>query len=353
MITFLFSILIFILIFIVISFGIDRFLASPPYRGEISDHFDGKVFYSLGSREKKKTSGINERSSLFKWMMNRPKNKWVYQKNPSYPVLEKKIEGQEIVATYINHSTMLFQTEGLNIITDPVWAKRVSPFYLIGPKRFRDPGIKIEDLPPIDVILLSHNHYDHMDLQALRTLYKKYNPKIFTSLGNCLYLKSQGIKGAIDMDWWGRKSITPHVSVVSVPCQHFSARALSDRNTTLWSGFVLEVPRGPIYFAGDTGYGPFVSKIKEKYNKFILSFIPIGAFKPDWMMRAVHISPVEAFQIHQELNSERSIAIHFGTFKLADDKQDEAPELLLKTVADSKVGNNDFRVLSNGGSIKF
>jgi L-ascorbate metabolism protein UlaG (beta-lactamase superfamily) len=153
------------------------------------------------------------------------------------------------------------------------------------------------------------------------------------------------------MDWWDKEVINPDISVVCVPSQHFSARAISDRNKTLWSGFVIETPRGPIYFAGDTGYGDFIQSIKQKYDKFILGLIPIGAYKPEWFMAPVHVSPDEAMKIHQDLKIDTSIAIHFGTFKLADDGQDEAKEKIKDIVSKNLLARTDFRVLENGQTV--
>ncbi len=334
-----------------IFFIFDWFISSSSYKGNTSDHFNGVDFFTPGTPL---FENLPERGKLLhfiEWMLNRPKSNWEYRKNKFRTVPAKRIEGDRIFVTFINHSTVLIQMKGLNIITDPVWEDRISPFSFMGPKRYREPGVKLKELPPIDVILLTHNHYDHMDIKTLRAISIKDNPKIFTSLGNSRYLKSRRIKGSKDMDWWDKEVISPEINLVSVPAQHFSGRAFSDRNKTLWCGFILETKRGNIYFAGDTGYGEFVNKIKEKYNKFLLSFIPIGAFKPEWFMKEVHTSPEDAIRIHKELKSEVSVGLHFGTFNLADDGQDEAKNIILKDVAKSVTPKVDFRVLDNGQTI--
>ncbi len=291
-----------------------------------------------------------ERKSVWKWILfSRRPNKWVWKENAPYPKPTERVH-EGIVITFVNHATVLVQVAGLNIITDPVWAKRASPFSFIGPKRFRAPGIALKDLPPIDMVLLSHNHYDHMDLVALKRISKKWSLKIYTGLGNTAYLSAQGITNTQDMDWWDRVEHDA-VKIVSVPAQHFSARGIRDRNGTLWCGFVIETSYGPIYFAGDTGYGAFAQAIATRYEKFILGIVPIGAYMPDWMMRTVHMSPGEALGLHKELHIATSIGIHHSTFKLADDLQDEPIKRIQELVAKDGA-KPDFRVLDHGESMR-
>ncbi len=349
MMTFLIDIVSFLIAFSLISFCIDWFLASKGYKGPKSDHFDGKKFHSYSTEER---TGLNNQTSVFKWLLTRPNIKWVWRNNEKHAVPAERVEGDAIVTTFINHSTVLIQTQGINILCDPIWSKRTSPNSFIGPARFRAPGITLEELPPIHIVLISHNHYDHMDVGTLRWLSKTWNPKIVAGLGNAEFLKSKGIDAVHDMDWFDKEIISNNVSIVCAPGQHFSSRALFDRNKTLWCGFIIETPSGPIYFAGDTGYGSFVEKIKEKYPAGIkLAFLPIGAFKPEWFMGPVHISPSQAMQIHKELDIKTSVAIHFGTFHLADDGQDE-PQTRIKELIEKHTAPDgskpDFRILENG-----
>jgi L-ascorbate metabolism protein UlaG (beta-lactamase superfamily) len=283
-------------------------------------------------------------------MSTRRTSKWEKRENKFQTVPKERVMGDEIVVTFINHSTMLIQTHGINILTDPVWSRRVSPFRFLGPVRYRDPGIRFDELPPIDVVLISHNHYDHMDVATLKQINKKWKPMIFAGLGNARFLRRSGIRGVFDMDWWDKEVVRNGIAIVCAPGQHFSSRAISDRDKTLWCGFVIETPKGPIYFAGDTGYGSFVEKLHEHYPSFRLAFLPIGAFRPTWFMAPVHISPDQAFQMHHELHVETSIAMHFGTFHLADDHQDEPPERI-HTLCDDAKGKGEtpnFIVLENG-----
>ncbi len=341
--------ILFIAVISLLVFLFLRHISSDGYKGPVSDHFDGERFKSYGSPIRL-TFKSNGHPSVFKWMLERRKNTWQLRNNTFTPTIVERVSGSNIKITYINHSTFLIQMYGKNILTDPVFATRVSPLSFIGPKRYRAPGIKLEDLPPIDMVLLSHNHYDHMDLSALRRISKKWHPLILTGLGNRTYLLKHGIQGSEDMDWWDERNIDEHLKIVVMPAQHFSARAFADRNKTLWMGFTIETPNGNIYFAGDTGYGVFVEKIKEKYQSFRLALIPIGAYLPPWMMSPVHISPDEAIRIHKELHIEKSIAMHHGTFRLADDGQDEPTEHL-KKLLQTEAGV-DFQVLENGGEFK-
>ena len=341
-------ILLTLILSVVIGFVVNYWLAAPSYKGLVSDHFDGERFYNYGKYATDAILPEQRNGSLWKWILNRPKNEWQWRENTPHPTIVERVEGAELVVTYINHATVLLQTEGLNIITDPVWSNRVSPFTFMGPKRYRPVGIALDELPSIDVILLSHNHYDHLDLASLRAIVAIHKPKIFTSLGNAAYLASHGITGAIDMDWWSEQTLKEGIKLTCVPAQHFASRALSDRNKTLWCGFVFETSRGPVYFAGDTGYGSFVEKIAERFTGFRFALIPIGAYLPEFFMSPVHISPSQALQIHRELNVQTSMGIHFGTFRLADDGQDQPIQEIKSLLSEPQNMALNFHILDNG-----
>lgn len=352
---FLIYFIMYLAVFAILGFGfsfiIDFVIKSAGYRGEKSDHFDGVEFFAPGHSPYDKLYDHARGKFFWKWVLRRPKNHWRHEKNKFRTVPEKRVNSDRIFITFINHSTVLIQTGGLNIITDPVFSNHIGPLPILKLHRYKEPGVKMEELPKIDIILLSHNHYDHMDLKSLRFISVRDNPRILTPLGNSHYLKVHRVKGGEDMDWWDKKVINSDFSVTCVPSQHFSARALTDRNKTLWSGFVLETNRGNIYFAGDTGYGDFIEKIKERYEKFLVGLVPIGAYKPEWFMAPVHISPEEAVKIHTELKIETSIAIHFGTFKLADDGQNEARDFIKRITSKSISPRVDFRALENGQTV--
>lgn len=317
-----------LIIYLITYLGFDRKLRAKRYRGEKRYHFDGKRFLNIGHEHEPKR---NEWRLLLEWMLNRKRSDWVWRENARSATPVARVEGGEVVVTFINHASVLIQTQGLNILTDPVYAYRVSPFSWLGPRRFRAPGVAFEKLPPIDVVLISHNHYDHMDVATLRRLHQRFHPKIYVGLGNAEYLARYGID-AHEMDWWDDATLGDALRLVAVPAQHFSSRAISDRDRTLWCGYVIETPRGPIYFAGDTGHGPFLNEIKERYQKFLLGLIPIGAFLPYFIMKRVHLSPTEAYHIAHELQVETMIPVHYGTFRLADDRQDEPVNDLLKAM---------------------
>lgn len=317
--------------------------SAPPYQGPTSDHFDGKHFFN---QQKVKVSGF---ASLLRWMLTRKPGKWrAFTDTPPGAPPPERVGDRKIRVTFVNHTTILIQTEHLNIITDPVWSERVSPFSWIGPKRHRPPGIRFEDLPPIDLILLSHNHYDHLDIATIKRLHAAHHPLIVTTLGNTQFLASQGVEGSVDMDWWEERTVAGGIEIACVPAEHFSGRGTTDRNQTLWGGFVLKTPNATIYFAADTGFGPQFEQIRARYAPINLSLLPIGAYRPTWFMAPVHMSPADAVNAHQTLGSEESMAIHFGTFHMADDGEFEPIEALHTALDQAGVPREEFWTLDNG-----
>jgi len=221
------------------------------------------------------------------------------------------------IITVINHATVLIQVDNLNILTDPHYSLRASPVQFAGPKRVVKPGIAFDDLPSIDIVLISHNHYDHLDLDTLRRLQDRDAPKFVAGLKTKSFLADNGIQTAVDLDWW--QSISAgQTKITFVPSQHWSARGLFDKREMLWGGFYIENSY-KIYFAGDTGYGKFFKTIKEKLGAPDLSLIPIGAYEPRWFMKDAHLNPRDSLQAFQDLESKKMIGIHFGTFKLTDE----------------------------------
>jgi len=239
----------------------------------------------------------------------------------------------------------LIQTGSLNILTDPIWSDRASPFTRVGPKRHRAPGLRFEDLPPIDVVLLSHNHYDHLDIATLTRLKKEHQPRFVSALGNRALLQNHGITDAIELDWWEKTDLSDQGSVTCVPAQHFSGRSLSDIDCTLWCGFVIQAIAGNIYFAGDTAIGDHFKEIKKRFGKFRLTLLPIGAYLPRWFMHPVHLSPAEAVNIHYLLQADVSVAIHFGTFALADDGEAQPVRELREALGNP---SSNFWILEHG-----
>lgn len=309
-----------------------------------SDHFDGRRYYNPSVRNRSFWEVIC-------WMWKRKVKPW-----PLIPVEQRKLQRErsdpgECLVTFINHSTILLQLEGLNILTDPIWSERASPFSWLGPKRVVLPGIKFEDLPPIDIVLVSHNHYDHMDIPTLRRLSEEHHPIFFVSKGNQTYLKSKGIHSKIhEMDWWDDCAISEQYHLHFVPAQHFSSRGIFDRNATLWGGFVIKGAKQMIYFAGDTGYTPHFAEIQKRLGSPTLSILPIGAFEPRKFMDVVHLSPEEAVEVHLLMKSAQSMAIHFGTFQLADEDIHHPIEQLQKALLHHQIPSESFWVLNPGDS---
>jgi L-ascorbate metabolism protein UlaG (beta-lactamase superfamily) len=243
--------------------------------------------------------------------------------------------------TFINHATTLLQADNLNILTDPIWSERCSPSAHIGPKRHRAPGIRFRDLPPIDFVLISHNHYDHLDLPTLHALRRTYRPRVVTPLGNDRFLKQHGIRNVIALDWW-----QSFEGITLVPARHFCSRGLSDRDANLWGGFVIGGPSGHAYFAGDTGFGGHFAKIAERFPSIRLALLPIGAFLPRWFMEPMHMSPDDAVRAHEMLGAQTSVPMHYGTFDLGDDGEHEPVEELRRAIAER--GKPNIVILRHG-----
>ena len=239
---------------------------------------------------------------------------------------------------------MLLQQPGCNILTDPIWSARCGPAWFIGPRRHREPGVEFRHLPPLHAVLISHNHYDHLDLPTLRRLAARGGATFVVPLGVAPFLKSHGIGPARELDW-GDSLDLPGATVHSVPAFHFSARGLFDRNRTLWCGYLIESAFGKVYFAADTGFGPHFAWIRDRFGPPRLALLPIGAYEPRWFMSPIHMNPDEAAEAHRIIGAATSIAIHHGTFQLADESLD-APRRRLRACAPA----DSFLILENGES---
>jgi L-ascorbate metabolism protein UlaG (beta-lactamase superfamily) len=304
---------------------------------QFPDHFDGKRFYNPGAPQARGFGAV------LRWKLTsrpEPSPRFIADVVPSIP--PRRVQGSGMRATLVNHSTVLLQQRACNILTDPIWSERTSPLSWIGPRRHRKPGISWENLPPIDIVLLSHNHYDHLDLPTLRLLAARKESTFVVPSGVGRLLRAQNIGPVRELDW-GESVSLAGCTIHGVPALHFSGRGVHDLNRTLWCGYTIESPDRLVYFAADTAFGPHFAQIREKFGAPHLALLPIGAYEPRWFMSPVHMGPDDALRAHDILGAGTSIAIHHGTFQLADDGLDTPRQQILAGAAPKS-----FLVLNNG-----
>lgn len=321
--------------------------ARQRYHGPPSDHFDGVRFFS--------PHGLTLRSTwdLVKWKFTTKPARWPRKvKNERIPHLAARVESGQAVLTFVNHVTMLVQVNGLNVLTDPVWSERVSPFQWAGPRRIRRPGIALKDLPKIDVVLISHNHYDHLDLRTVRKLFKRHDPLFLCALGDGRLLETVKDLRYRELDWY--QNVEQGGSRFTfLPSEHWSARGVSDRNLSLWGSFMIEAPGYSVYFGGDSGYSPHFADIARKFPKIDLALLPIGAYSPRWFMKQHHMDPQDAVKAHKDLKALRSIGIHFGTWQLTDEGLDVPVRELREAVREAGLAEGEFDVMKEGETRSF
>ncbi|MBI4871795.1 MAG: MBL fold metallo-hydrolase [Candidatus Riflebacteria bacterium] len=292
----------------------------------MSDHCDGRRFHNLGGvREQHRVLALL-RWSATRHLQLRRRHRTGAGPQTAHPL--PPTPAGALSVTWIGHSTMLVRLDGLTLLTDPIWSERCSPLTFAGPRRHHPPGVAFQSLPGIDVVLISHNHYDHLDLPTVRRLAERDDPLFVVPLGLAAWFRRHRMPRVVELDWWKSVDHGP-VRVHAVPAQHFSGRTPWDGNRTLWAGFVVESGPGRFYFAGDTAFGSFFKEIGRRFGPIRLAALPIGAYAPRWFMGRVHISPEDAVQAHVDLSSQESVAIHFGTFRLTDEPFGE-PERLLQ-----------------------
>jgi len=263
--------------------------------------------------------------------------------------------------TWIGHATMLVQASGLNVLTDPVFSERASPFQFVGPKRTQPPGVALADLPAIDAVVISHNHYDHLDRHAIKALDERAQGKtlFLVPLGIKQWLADIGVHNAVELDWWQSHKVG-NVEFHFTPVQHWTARALGDRNQSLWGGWAVFGPDFHWYFSGDTGYSQDFRDTQQRFagknaasasgtqDGFDLALIAVGAYEPRWFMKEQHINPAEAVQIHRDLHARRSVGVHWGTFNLTDEPLDQPPRDLADARRAQGVADDEFSVMKIG-----
>ncbi len=321
--------------------------ANRYYSGPPSDHFDGTLFFNPDGQMPGRFT------DLLKWQLSGQRSKWPAANPSPFEPTEPapRVDGGGLRLTMVGHSTLLIQTAGLNILTDPVWSPRVSPLSFAGPRRVNPPGIAFSQLPPIDLVLVSHNHYDHLDLATLKRLKAKHDPQVLTPLGNDAIINAAVPSMRLTAhDWGERIEIAKDIAIHVEPVHHWSARGARDRRMALWAGFVVETPDGNIYFAGDTGFhgGANYRLMAEKHGGFRLAILPIGAYEPRWFMAPQHQNPEEAVQGMQLANAAHAAGCHWGTFRLTDEPIDEPAQRLAEALEAQGVPQERFRALRPG-----
>jgi L-ascorbate metabolism protein UlaG (beta-lactamase superfamily) len=308
------------------------------YAGSPSDHFDGLRFFNLDQLDTDRSL-----ADVLRWKFKETAARWPASVPGRQVVPDERVTGLRV--TMVGHATVLIQSGSLNVLTDPLWSERSSPVSFAGPRRVMAPGIALADLPPIDVVLLSHNHYDHLDMATLRQLHNAHKPLIITPLGNDTIVR-QAIPGArlVTGDWWDQLALPGDATATIVPAYHWSARGARDRRMALWGGFMLKTSGGLTYFSGDTGYGSgnIFREMRARIGAPDIALIPIGAYAPRWFMCNQHINPEEAVRIMEDLQASQTMGIHWGVFQLTDEAREEPVELLREAMHQRDLDPNRF-----------
>ena len=277
----------------------------------------------------------------------------------NFPVLPVDIpflagNREAITLTWIGHATLLLQLGGVNVLVDPIFSRRASPFSFLGPERKVPPAMTLADLPHIDMVLISHNHYDHLDLPSVRALAAQQGgaPRYFLPLGLKTWFEKEVFDGkptpdVVEQDWWDHSDYLG-LRIHQVPAQHFSARTPWDTNEALWGGFVVEHPSFRFYWAGDSGYGPHFKEIGRRFAPIDLAALPIGSYEPRWFMKDMHINPAEAVLAHKDLGATHTVAAHWGTFEMTDESMDEPPRALARALSEHQISPETFFVMQHG-----
>jgi L-ascorbate metabolism protein UlaG (beta-lactamase superfamily) len=332
------------------AIGLSPRRANAYYSGPITDHFDGLVF--------RNPSGPGSKSlrELAKWQFGSRAEAWPN----AFPSPFAGARPDAIVPTsqsritLIGHASFLIQTGGLNILVDPVYVERASPVQFAGPKRVNAPGIAFDELPKIDVVLVTHNHYDHLDLATIGQLWQRFRPRIFAPLGNDTIMKTEiADLVATTLDWWQTINLGNGLKLDAVPTQHWSARGTRDRMHALWASFVLSGPSHVIYHVGDSGFGEgsYFREIGKRFPRIDFANLPIGAYEPRWFMRDQHMNPEDAVAALELCGAKRAAGHHWGTFKLTNEAI-EAPREALATVLTAKsIPHERFPALQPGQAV--
>jgi L-ascorbate metabolism protein UlaG (beta-lactamase superfamily) len=318
------------------------------YSGPVSDHFDGEHFFDPDGAPPKSLG------DLLRWQFGSGLQRQAWPEWAPSPYADTpppRVIGEKVRLSFVGHASWLIQTSGLNILIDPVWSERASPFSRVGPKRHNDPGIAFGALPAIDVVLVSHGHYDHLDTATLTKLAAKFSPRVITPLGNDLTMRSaDDTIRAEAFDWQQRVELGNGVAVTLVPTRHWSARGLFDRNRALWASFVLETPAGKIYIVCDSGYGDggHFRRVAEVHGPLRLAILPIGAYEPRWFMQDQHMNPSDAVKALADCGAQQALAHHHGTFQLTDEAIDAPAAALGVALDEARIPRGRFVALKPG-----
>ena len=325
-----------------------RSMTNSYYSGPVTDHFDGTRFFVPGQ------PALTSSLDVLKWQFGSdPRATWPAEvKSPFSDAPPERLEKSGIRTTLIGHASFLIQVAGLNILVDPLYAERASPVSFAGPKRVNAPGIAFDKLPPIDVVLVSHGHYDHLDLTTLGRLHQTFKPRHICPLANDAVMASSigGRENATALDWGQSIDVGQGVRVHVVPSYHWSARGVLDRRKTLWCSFVLTTPSGTIYHIADTGYGDgaFSKAVAAQFGPIAVAHLPIGAYEPRWFMKAQHINPQESVRIFQDCGAQNAIGHHWGTFQLTNESHDAPEQALAVALKEANIAAQRFQAFRPG-----
>src|ERR1700730_666593 len=316
------------------------------YDGPVSDHVGGTHFSDPHGTPRK--GGL----ATLRWSSGAAKTQWpTWAPSPFVDRPPARVASSRWRISYVGHASLLIQTAGLNLLIDPVWSERASPFTFAGPKRVNDPAVAFEALPEIDAVLVSHNHYDHLDVATLARLADAHRPRVVTPLGNDTILRAHDAAIAAESyEWHQRVVLGEGVAVNLVPVRHWSARGLFDRNRALWAGFVIETPAGRIFHVADSGYGEgrHFRVARERYGPFRLAVLPVGAYEPRSFMGPQHMNPAEAVKAFADSGAELALGHHYATFQLTDEGIHAPVAALVAARAAAGLSSERFRLLRPG-----